>query len=65
VLSETADFLYKCSDYYDAGDDCGVLWNDPALAIDWDTPLPILSAKDERHLPLAQVPRERLPVFQP
>ena len=65
VLSETADFLYKCSDYYDAADDCGVLWNDPALAIEWNTPSPILSAKDERHLPLAQVPRERLPVFQP
>jgi dTDP-4-dehydrorhamnose 3,5-epimerase len=42
-----------------------VLWNDPALAIEWNTPSPILSAKDERHLPLAQVPRERLPVFQP
>jgi dTDP-4-dehydrorhamnose 3,5-epimerase len=65
VLSETADFLYKCSAYYDAADDCGVLWNDPALAIDWNTPSPILSAKDERNLPLAQVPRERLPVFQP
>ena len=37
VRSETADFLYKCSDYYDATDDCGVLWNDPALAIDWDS----------------------------
>jgi dTDP-4-dehydrorhamnose 3,5-epimerase len=65
VQSETADFLYKCSDYYDAADDRGVLWNDPALAIDWDTPAPILSAKDQRHLPLAQVPRERLPVYQP
>jgi dTDP-4-dehydrorhamnose 3,5-epimerase len=65
VLSETADFLYKCSDYYDAADDCGVLWNDPALAIDWNTPSPILSAKDRSHLPLAQVPRERLPVYQP
>jgi dTDP-4-dehydrorhamnose 3,5-epimerase len=65
VRSETADFLYKCSDYYDAADDCGVLWNDPALAIDWDTPAPILSAKDLRHLPLAQIPRDRLPVYQP
>lgn len=65
VRSETADFLYKCSDYYDAAGDCGVLWSDPALAIDWDTPSPILSAKDQRYLPLAQVPRERLPVYQP
>lgn len=65
VRSETADFLYKCSDYYDAADDCGALWNDPALGIDWDTASPILSAKDQRHLPLAQIPRERLPVYQP
>jgi dTDP-4-dehydrorhamnose 3,5-epimerase len=65
VRSQTADFLYKCSDYYDASDDCGVLWDDPALAIDWDMPSPILSAKDQRHLPLAQVPRDRLPVYQP
>jgi dTDP-4-dehydrorhamnose 3,5-epimerase len=65
VRSETADFLYKCSDYYDAADDCGVLWNDPALAIEWDTPAPILSAKDQGNLPLAQVPNDRLPVYQP
>ena len=65
VLSETADFLYKCSDYFDSADDCGVLWNDPALGIDWMAPSPILSAKDLRHLPLAEIPRERLPVYQP
>jgi dTDP-4-dehydrorhamnose 3,5-epimerase len=65
VRSETADFVYKCSDYYDAADDCGVLWNDPALGIDWDMPSPILSAKDQGHLPLAKVPRERLPLYQP
>ena len=65
VRSETADFLYKCSNYYDAADDRGVLWNDPALAIDWDTPSPILSAKDQRHLPLAEIARASLPVYQP
>ena len=65
VRSETADFLYKCSDYYDAADDRGVLWNDPALGIDWDTPSPILSAKDQGYLPLAQIPHESLPVYQP
>jgi dTDP-4-dehydrorhamnose 3,5-epimerase len=65
VRSETADFLYKCSAYYDAADDCGVLWNDPALGIEWDTPSPILSAKDQGHLPLAQIPPDRLPVYQP
>ncbi len=65
VRSETADFLYKCSDYYDATDDRGVLWNDPGLGIDWDIPAPILSAKDQRYLPLGQIPRSGLPVYQP
>lgn len=47
VLSESADFLYKCSGLYSPADEKAVRWNDPALAIDW--PLedaPILSAKD-------------------
>ncbi len=35
VLSETADFQYKCTDYYDPGDEGGIIWNDPAMAIDW------------------------------
>ena len=63
VRSETADFLYKCSDYYDGPDDRGVLWNDPDLAIDWDTPSPIISEKDARYLPLAQIPPENLPRY--
>jgi dTDP-4-dehydrorhamnose 3,5-epimerase len=65
VRSDTADFLYKCSDYFDPSDDCGVLWNDPELGIEWDMLSPILSAKDERHLPLNQIPHERLPRYQP
>jgi len=65
VRSETADFLYKCSDYYDAGDDRGVRWNDPQIGIDWQTPSPILSEKDKRYLPLSQVPQEQLPRYQP
>ncbi len=64
VRSETADFLYKCSDYYDASDDHGILWNDPALGIPWDTPTPILSARDQQFLPLADVAREMLPRYQ-
>jgi len=65
VLSETADFLYKCSDYYDASDDRGVLWNDPAIAINWQTPAPILSDKDKRYLPLSEIPHNQLPQYQP
>jgi len=65
VRSETADFLYKCSDYFDAADDRGVLWNDPDIGIDWDTPSPILSEKDMRYLPLAQIADDQLPRYQP
>jgi len=65
VRSEEADFLYKCSDYFDAGDDRGVLWNDPAIGIEWDTPEPILSDKDKRYLPLAQIAHDQLPPYQP
>ncbi len=65
VRSETADFLYKCSDYYDAGDDRGVLWNDPEIGIDWQTPSPILSNKDSGYLPLSQIARDQLPEYQP
>jgi dTDP-4-dehydrorhamnose 3,5-epimerase len=65
VRSETADFLYKCSDYYDASDDRGVLWNDPEIAVDWQTPSPILSNKDRGYLPLSQISRDQLPRYQP
>lgn len=46
VLSDTADFQYKCTDYYDPTDESGLLWSDPVLAIDWPTIEPILSEKD-------------------
>jgi len=49
VLSETADFLYKTTDYYAPAHERCIAWNDPTLAIDW--PLggqaPVLSAKDK------------------
>jgi dTDP-4-dehydrorhamnose 3,5-epimerase len=64
VRSETADFLYKCSDYFDASDDRGVLWNDPAIGIDWQTSSAILSEKDQRYLPLAQIAHDQLPRYQ-
>lgn len=46
VMSADADFLYRCTDYYQPGDEIGVLWNDPDLAIAWPTTTPLLSAKD-------------------
>ncbi len=64
VRSQTADFLYKCSDYFDGADDRGVLWNDPAVGIDWQTGEPILSDKDKRYLPLNEIAPENLPRYQ-
>ncbi len=55
VTSETADFVYKTTDYYAPHHERSLLWNDPALGIVW--PLdsePTLSAKDRAGLPLAQ-----------
>ena len=47
VLTETADFLYKTTDYYAPAFERCILWNDPALGIDWQLPEhPKLSAKD-------------------
>ena len=48
VLSETALFAYKCTDFYDPADEDGIRWDDPAIGIAWpDTgAAPVLSAKD-------------------
>jgi len=48
VLSKTADFLYKTTEYYAPDHERCIAWNDPAIGIDWpnDTP-PSLSAKDQ------------------
>ena len=56
VLSDSADFLYKTTDYYAPEHERSLAWNDPALGIDWrlGDAEPILSEKDRRGLPLAQ-----------
>lgn len=63
VLSDEAEFLYKCSDYYDPGGEYGVLWSDPALGIDWGVAEPLLSGKDRQYPKLADIPTEHLPVY--
>ena len=47
VLSDTADFEYKCTDYYDPSDEGSILWSDPDLNIPWPIANPVLSTKDE------------------
>lgn len=46
VLSETADFFYKCDALYSPKDEISIRWNDPAIGIDWGLADPSLSAKD-------------------
>lgn len=63
VLSETAEFLYKCSDFYHPVDERGLLWDDPELAIPWGITEPLISSKDRAHLPLQQIANEDLPLY--
>ncbi len=65
VLSNEAEFLYKCSDFYDPAGEQGVLWNDPSLAIDWGIAEPLLSEKDRRNPRLSDVPPDRLFAYRP
>jgi len=56
VLTDSADFLYKTTDYYAPEHERGIAWNDPTLAIAW--PLagktPVLSDKDANGIPFLQ-----------
>ena len=55
VLSETAEFLYKTTDYYAPAHERCIAWNDPQLDIDWRyVGQPVLSAKDAQGVALAQ-----------
>jgi dTDP-4-dehydrorhamnose 3,5-epimerase len=63
VLSETADFYYKCSEYYSPSSEKGIAWNDPDLAIDWKLDAPLLSEKDTRHPFLKNADLNDLPPF--
>lgn len=60
VISERADVVYKCTDFYAPGDEYGIHWSDPDLAIPWPVAEPLLSPKDAANPRLADVP-EALP----
>ena len=66
VLSEVAEFQYKCSDFYVPAAERGVAWNDPDIGVDW--PLqglePTLSAKDLQAPRLREVPEGDLPEYR-
>lgn len=47
VLSDIADFEYKCTDYYNPANEACLLWNDPDIGISWPAESPLLSEKDK------------------
>jgi dTDP-4-dehydrorhamnose 3,5-epimerase len=63
TLSETADFLYKCTDYYHPQSERGVLWNDPDIGIEWPELDVRLSDKDRNNRRLRDLGDE-LPVYE-
>ena len=67
VLSEIADFQYKCSDFYSAEDERGLPWNDPEIGIDWplDGLDPILSVRDRGWKFMTDMATEDFPVYSP
>ena len=68
VLSDSAEFCYKCDDVYHPGDEGGLMWNDPKIGIEWpaldgddlfnESQL-VLSDKDRRHPPLSALQNSR------
>lgn len=55
VLSNHADFEYKCTDYYCPEDEACLAWNDPEIGIEWPIENPSLSAKDQAGVPFREL----------
>jgi dTDP-4-dehydrorhamnose 3,5-epimerase len=60
VLSETALFAYKCTEFYSPNDELTLLWNDPDVGVRWPVSDPALSEKDKKGLRLRELPTDRL-----
>lgn len=63
VLSDTAYFSYKCSEYYRPDDEGGIFYADPGIGINWPLDDMVLSEKDGRYPRLNEIPPEHLPEF--
>ena len=60
VLSDTALFHYKCTEFYSPRDEMAICWDDPDVGIEWPLKEPVLSERDAKGLRLRDAPRERL-----
>ena len=63
VLSEEADVVYKCTDFYAPNDEYGIIWNDPAIGIDWPEISPVLLDKDSKYKGLKDIPEVNFPLY--
>lgn len=66
VVSDEAEFVYKCTDYYDPAHEGGIMWNDEQIGIKWplaEDSEPVLSEKDRRHMSLEEFKQSQLCVF--
>ena len=61
VISQSALFAYKCSDYYTPEAERGIFWADPDLGIEWPVAEPRLSPKDAAYPLLREMPYDHLP----
>ena len=63
VLSDTADFSYKCTEYYHPDSEQGILWNDPRIGIKWPITDISLSGKDRDNPVLSEETSALLPTY--
>jgi dTDP-4-dehydrorhamnose 3,5-epimerase len=63
VLSDSADFIYMCTDYYHPKSEQGILWNDPKIGIEWPIAEVILSDKDKCNSMLDEQDDNKLPKY--
>jgi dTDP-4-dehydrorhamnose 3,5-epimerase len=64
VTSDVAEVEYKCTDFYVADDQHGVVWNDPTINVRWPVQEPVLSDRDRGYPPLTLY-RDDLPLYDP
>jgi len=60
VLSDFAEFQYKCDGYYAPQAELGIIWNDPDLGIDWPITDPLISEKDRKNSFFKDLPADKL-----
>ncbi|MCF8070279.1 MAG: dTDP-4-dehydrorhamnose 3,5-epimerase [Desulfobacterales bacterium] len=61
VMSESAHFVYKCSNYYNPQDEGGIMWSDPDIGIEWPVKNPVISEKDLHNPCFKDLSENKLP----